>query len=374
LGVVTRVPFLDLGRQVAAIRDELDAAIASVLESGRFVGGGPVEQFEREFASWCGTSHAVAVASGTDAITIALQAVGVGPGDEVITVANTCVPTVVGIEQSGAVPVLVDALPESMTIDPAQVAEAIGPRTRALVPVHLYGRCADMDPLLQLAREHALKVVEDCAQAHGAAYRGRRAGTMGHAAAFSFYPTKNLGGLGDGGAVITMDERIARAVRQLRTYGETRQYDSVRNGGRNSRLDALQAATLSVKLRHLDGWNTRRRAIATRYHEAVVATGLSPPVSPSDGVHAYHLYVIPVSNRGTFRSGLAESGVETLVHYPRAVHEHPAYAHLANPGRLEASERLCREVVSLPLYPELSDAEVDAVIAAFTAASVSRLA
>jgi dTDP-4-amino-4,6-dideoxygalactose transaminase len=361
LGVVTRVPFLDLGRQVAAIRDELDAAIASVLESGRFVGGGPVEQFEREFASWCGTPHAVGVASGTDAITIALRAAGVGPGDEVITVANTCVPTVVGIEQSGAVPVLVDALPESMTIDPEQVAEAVGPRTRALVPVHLYGRCADMDPLLELAREHDLRVVEDCAQAHGASYRGRPAGTMGDAAAFSFYPTKNLGALGDGGIVVTSDDGIASAARQLRSYGETRQYESVRGGGRNSRLDTMQAAVLSVKLRHLDAWNARRREIATRYDEAVAEAGFAAPRTPSDYVHVRHLYVIVVSARDSFQTQLAKGGVETLVHYPRAIHEHSAYLRLKRVGSLEGSECLARSVVSLPLYPELTDDEVEIV-------------
>jgi dTDP-4-amino-4,6-dideoxygalactose transaminase len=367
LGVVTRVPFLDLGRQVAAIRDELDAAIASVLESGRFVGGGPVEQFEREFASWCGTPHAVGVASGTDAITIALRAAGVGPGDEVITVANTCVPTVVGIEQSGAVPVLVDALPESMTIDPEQVAEAVGPRTRALVPVHLYGRCADMDPLLELAREHDLRVVEDCAQAHGASYRGRPAGTMGDAAAFSFYPTKNLGALGDGGIVVTSDEGIASAARQLRNYGELRQYDSVRGGGRNSRLDTMQAAVLSVKLRHLDVWNARRRVIAARYHDAVAGAGLAIPSNPPGDVHAYHLYVVSVAGRDAFRLRLADEGVETLVHYPRAIHQHPAYEQVRRAGSLGISEDLAGSVVSLPLYPELTDDEVETVQAVLSA-------
>jgi dTDP-4-amino-4,6-dideoxygalactose transaminase len=371
LGVVTRVPFLDLSRQVAALRDELDAAIAVVLDSGRFVGGEPVERFERQFAEWCGVPHAVGVASGTDALTLALRAVGVRPGDEVITVANTCVPTVAGIEQSGATPVLVDALRESMTIDAERVVEAIGPHTRAIVPVHLYGRCADMDPLLDLAREHDLKVVEDCAQAHGAEYRGKRAGTMGDAATFSFYPTKNLGALGDGGAVVAKDEDVASAVRQLRSYGEAHQYHSVRAGGRNSRLDTLQAAVLSVKLRHLDDWNARRRAIAARYHKALAAAGLPVPAGQSDGEHVYHLYVVPVVDRDAFRRRLAKSGVETLVHYPHAVHEHPAYERLAKPGRLERSERLCREVVSLPLYPELTDGEVDAVIAALTAAPVA---
>ena len=364
---MTRVPFLELSRQVTALRDELDAAIAAVLDSGRFVGGEAVERFEHEFAEWCGAPHAVGVASGTDALTLALQAVGVGAGDEVITVANTCVPTVVGIEQTGAIPVLVDASRESMTIDPERVAEAIGPRTRAVVPVHLYGRCADIDPLLDLAREHGIKVVEDCAQAHGATYRGQRAGTMGDAAAFSFYPTKNLGALGDGGAVVTASEDVASTARQLRSYGERRQYDSVRNGGRNSRLDTLQAAMLSVKLGHLDEWNTRRREIASRYDEALVATGISAPGRPADGEHVYHLYVIAHSDRDAFRARLADSGVETLVHYPRAIHQHPGYSQLRGGGSLETSEYLASSVVSLPLYPELTDDEVAIVSGAVSA-------
>ena len=323
---MTRVPFLDLSRQVTALRDELDAAVAAVLDSGRFVGGEPVERFEREFAAWCGAAHAVGVASGTDAITIALQAVGVGPGDEVITVANTCVPTVAGIEGSGATPVLVDVDLETMTIDPERVAAAIGPRTRAIVPVHLYGRCADMDPILDLAREHGLKIVEDCAQAHGATYRGRRAGTMGDAAAFSFYPTKNLGALGDAGAVVTDDDETAAVARSLRSYGETERYDSVRRGT-NSRLDTIQAAFLSVQLRHVDAWTERRRSIA----DALRRRARRPRrlrlrrIRP-DGRHVYHLYVIAVPERDAVREHLADAGIETLVHYPRAVHQHPATA------------------------------------------------
>ena len=362
---MTRVSFLDLSRHVAAMREELDAAIAEVLGSGRFVGGEPVERFEQEFARYCGAAHAVGVASGTDAITLALQAVGVGRGDEVITVANTCVPTVAGIERSGAVPVIVDPSSETMTMDAAHVEEALGPKTRALVPVHLYGRCVDMDPILELARRHDLKIVEDCAQAHGATLGGRPAGTFGDVAAFSFYPTKNLGALGDGGAVVTSHDEFADHARLLRSYGEAQRYESVITG-MNSRLDTLQAALLSVQLRHLDAWTGRRRTIAREYTAALGETEL---VVPGDDVgHAYHLYVVRSSERDAFRQRLFALGVETLVHYPRAVHQHPAYAEIRRGDALQVSEQLANEVVSLPLYPELTDGEVQAVVTAVRSA------
>ena len=360
---MTQIPFLDLSRQITALRAELDAAVASVLDGGRFVGGEPVERFEREFADWCGTAHAIGVASGTDAIAIALQAVGIGVGDEVITVANTCVPTVAGIEGSGATPVLVDADPRTMTIDPERVAAAVGPRTRAIVPVHLYGLCADMDALLAIAREHNLRIVEDCAQAHGASYRNRPAGTMGDAAAFSFYPTKNLGALGDAGAVVTSDAAAAERARILREYGEPRRYESVVRGT-NSRLDTLQAALLSVKLDRVDGWNDVRRAIARRYDAVLTDTDTVPPPAPSDRLHAYHLYVVRVADRDRFRARLLGAGVETLVHYPKAVHQHPAYAGLGARNSLQVSEQLAAEVVSLPLYPEMHDDEIETVTTA----------
>jgi dTDP-4-amino-4,6-dideoxygalactose transaminase len=357
---VTRVPFLDLSRHVAPLRAELDAAVAEVLDGGRFVGGEPVERFEREFAAWVGAEHAVGVASGTDAVELALRAVGVGEGDEVITAANTCVPTIAGIEGAGATPVLVDADTASMTIDPELLASAVTERTAAIVPVHLYGRCADMDGVLAVAAEHGLKVVEDCAQAHGATWADRRAGTMGDAAAFSFYPTKNVGALGDAGAVVTGDAEVAAEVRALRSYGEVERYESVRRGT-NSRLDTLQAALLSVKLRHADSWLARRREIAARYAEAFKETPLESPADPGGGIHAFHLYVVAVPERDRFRSRLSDAGVETLVHYPRAVHENPAYRGISRFGSLAVSERLASSVVSLPLYAELEDDEVAAV-------------
>jgi dTDP-3-amino-3,4,6-trideoxy-alpha-D-glucose transaminase len=339
------VPFLDLSRRVAGLRPELDAAIAAVLDGGRFVLGEQVERFEAEFAAYCGAGHAVGVASGTDAIAIALRAVGVAPGDEVVIPANTCAPTAAGVEAAGAVPVLADVDPRTWTLSAEAAAAVVGPRTRAIVPVHLYGLCADVDAL----RELGLPVVEDAAQAHGAELRGRRAGTLGDAAAFSFYPTKNLGALGDGGAVVTTSAEVAVRARALRAYGERERYRSEEPGW-NSRLDELQAALLRVQLPHLEAWTERRRAIAARY-------GGEEP----DGFrHARHLYVVRTPDRDAFRARLAERGVETLVHYPRAIHEQPAYARLGHPGLAE-SERHVRECVSLPLYPELRDDEVDAV-------------
>lgn len=351
------VPFLDLSRHVAALRPELDAAIAEVLDAGRFVGGEPLERFEREFAAWVGAKHAIGVASGTDAVEIALRAVGIGIGDEVITVANTCVPTIAAIEATGATPVLVDADPATMTIDPGRIATAVGPRTRAVVPVHLYGRCADMDAILGIAAEHGLKVIEDAAQAHGATWAGKRAGTMGDAAAFSFYPTKNLGALGDGGAVATNDDNAADVAKTLRNYGEVSQYDTVRRGT-NSRLDTLQASILALELKHVDAWTERRREIAASYSAAAAEAGLAPPQDPPGGRHVFHLYVLAVSERDAFRQRLAEVGVQTLVHYPRAIHQHRPYEGISRVGDLTASERLAATVVSLPLYSELTDGEV----------------
>jgi dTDP-3-amino-3,4,6-trideoxy-alpha-D-glucose transaminase len=348
------VPFLDLARGVSSLRNELDEAIAGVLDRGRFVLGERVAELESAFASYCGAGEAIGVASGTDAIAIALRAAGVEPGDEVIVPANTCVPTIAGVETAGATVVLADVDPKTWTLDPAAAAAAVTERTRAVIPVHLYGLCADVEGLRGLG----LAIVEDAAQAHGAGVNTRLAGTLGDVAAFSFYPTKNLGALGDGGAVVTNDSRIAAAARSLRTYGERERYNSVRNGW-NSRLDEMQAAILLVKLRRLEEWNERRRAIAERYDEI----SLDRQFVPAGFVHAYHLYVVRSPERNALRRRLAEQGIETLVHYPRAVHQHPAYARLARPG-LDVSEHLASEVLSLPLYPELTEAEVEAVVEA----------
>lgn len=361
------MPFLSLARQVKVLRQELDEAVASVLEAGTFILGPRVEEFERRFADYCGVRHAVGVASGTDALELALRAAGVGPGDEVITAANTCIPTVAAIETAGATPVLADVDEETATIDPAALAGLVTERTRAVVPVHLYGQCADMDPILELAAERGLKVVEDAAQAHGAGYRGRPAGALGDAAAFSFYPTKNLGALGDAGAVVTNDSSVAERVRMLRAYGERSRYDSVAQG-RNSRLDELQAAVLTAKLPHLDERNARRRELASLYTERLATTSLRLPAEAGGRRHAWHLYVVRSPRRDELRAELAAAGIGTAVHYFRAVHQHPAYAHLGT-ADLGRSERLAAEVLSLPLFPELTDDE-----AALVADTVARLA
>jgi dTDP-4-amino-4,6-dideoxygalactose transaminase len=362
--MTTSVPFLDLTRGIVALRGEIDAAIDGVLTAGSLVLGPAVEEFEAAFGRHCGATHAVGVANGTDALTIALQAVGVTSGDEVITAANTCVPTVAAIEAVGATPVLVDVDPGTHTLDPARLSEATGVLTRAIVPVHLYGQCADMAPIVEFARDRGLAVVEDAAQAHGAAYGGRRAGTLGDAAAFSFYPTKNLGALGDGGAVVTNDGAVAERARLLRNYGERQRYESVCTGG-NSRLDALQAAVLTRKLEHLDAWTARRREIADRYLTAFSGHGVGLPAEATDREHVYHLFVLTVDDRDPFRRVLGDRGIQTLVHYPRPIHHHPAYRHLAPANRsLDRCELLSHRVVSLPLYPELRDDEIRQVIEA----------
>ena len=362
-----RVPFLDLAREVGELRPALDGALARVLDSGRFVGGGEVERFERAFAGFCGASHAVGVASGTDAVSIALEAVGVRPGDEVITAANTCVPTVAGIEGARAVPVLVDVDPDTFTLAADRLEGALSSRTRAIVPVHLYGQCADMAPLVDFARAHGLRVVEDAAHAHGAEYEGRRAGTLGDAAAFSFFPTKNLGALGDGGAVVTSDPDVGERARLLRSYGERERFRSLVRG-RNSRLDAIQAALLAARLPYVESWNERRRELAEGYASALAGLDLVLPQEAEGRRHVWHLYVVRSSRRDELRRELAALGVETLVHYPRPVHRHPAYTDLARgDGLLEVSERLAGEIVSLPLSPHLAEAELEAVVEAVAA-------
>jgi dTDP-4-amino-4,6-dideoxygalactose transaminase len=363
------VPFNDLARQSVRYRAELQNVIARVLDAGRYVMGQELDRFEEAFAAYCGTRFAIGVASGTDALTIALQAAGTGPDDEVITAANTCVPTIVGIEGAGARPVLVDCEESTYTLDPALIEEAITPHTRAIVPVHLYGQCAELDRILDLARRNGIKVIEDCAQAHGAEYGGRRAGSFGIAGAFSFYPTKNLGALGDGGAVVTNHPDVAERARLLRNYGERDRFEHILRG-RNSRLDALQAALLTAKLEHLDGWNERRRELAAGYDSALDGSVAVAPVEAERGRHVYHLYVVRVRQRDRFRRALADMGIETAIHYPTPVHRQPAYSDLMPVGRtLATSERLAGEIVSLPLYPELSDEEALQVASAVAVAA-----
>jgi len=311
----------------------------------------------------------VGVASGTDAITIALEALEIGPGDEVVTAANTCVPTIAGIEASGATAVLADVELATGTLDPGRLEEALTARTRAIVPVHLYGQCAELEPILALAESRGLAVVEDCAQAHGALYHGAPAGSLGAAGAFSFYPTKNLGALGDGGAVTTDDAALAERARLLRNYGEQERFTHVLKG-RNSRLDALQAAVLSAKLPFLEERNGRRRAIAARYDEALEGTDTQAPVEAEGRRHAYHLYVVRSPRRDELRARLAERRIETAVHYPLPIHHQPAYRDLVPAGRsLAASEALAAQIMSAPLHPTLSDEEAGYVAAALAESS-----
>jgi len=363
---VTRVPFNDLARAANAQRTEIDAAAARVVGSGWYILGNEGRAFEAEFAETvCGGGHAAGVASGTDAIELALRALGVGPGDEVVTQANTCVPTIAGIERAGATPVLCDVEPDAATMDPESLKAAIGPRTKAVIPVHLYGQCADVDAIRAVA--DAIPIVEDCAQAHLAALRGRPAGTMGDAAAFSFYPTKNLGALGDGGAVASPYHALIERVRLLRAYGQTERYLHVEHGV-NSRLDELQAAILRLRLPLLQAANERRRRIARVYDAALSDTTVRPLAELPDRVHARHLYVVQVADRDRFQAKLDAAGVGTLIHYPRPIHHHPPYAALGNGVPLTNSERLADRIVSLPLFPELTDAEVEYVAARAAAA------
>jgi len=353
-----RVPFLDLASATEPLRAELDAALARSLDESLYVGGAAVAEFERAWADFCGVEHSVAVGSGTAALELALRGAGLGAGDEVLVPANTCVPTVAAIESSGATPVLVDAHPDTWTLDPDRLADARSARTRAIVPVHLYGRGADLEAIGAFAREHELVVVEDAAQAHGL----EGVAEASAAAAFSFYPTKNLGALGDAGAIVTNDDAVAAHARRLRSYGEDERYHSV-EPGTNSRLDTMQAAVLLAKLGHLSAWNERRRQLAARYHELLVDLPLELPAWDDGSV--WHLYVVRVADREAFRAALRAGGIGTAVHYPRAIHQHPAYARL---GRdLPVAEALAREVVSLPLHPELRDAEQDAVVDAIRA-------
>ncbi|MBM3778569.1 MAG: DegT/DnrJ/EryC1/StrS family aminotransferase [Acidimicrobiia bacterium] len=366
------VPYLDLRAQYRSIRDEVAPAVARVLESGQFVLGPEVEAFEREFAAWCGSRDAVAVNSGTSALHLALLACGVGPGDEVITVPFTFVATVAAIEYAGARPVLVDVDPGCGTMSPEALERAITPRTKAIVPVHLFGQPADMAPILDVARRHGVRVIEDAAQAHGAEYRGRRCGAMGDIGCFSFYPGKNLGACGEGGALVTGDPAIAARVRLLRSWGEERRYEHLHKGF-NYRMDAIQGAILRVKLRHLDGWTDARRERAGRYGRVLTGTAASPLREAPDRRHVFHIYAVRVPHRDAWRAHLAAHGVQTGVHYPIGVHEQPAYRDLGyRHGDFPASEALADEVLSLPIFPELTDAQMDRVAGLFRAGLPSR--
>jgi len=348
------------GLNYHAHKAEIDAAVVRVMEKGWYILGEQVAAFEREFAAYLGVAHAVGVANGTDALHVALRACGVGPGDEVITVSHTAVATVAAIELCGAVPVLIDVDPVHYTMMPDRLAAAITARTRAIIPVHVYGRPAELDQITAVARRHGLLVIEDCAQSHGADYRGKKAGWIGDIATFSFYPTKNLGALGDGGMVVTNDASRAEQAGLVRQYGWKDRYVSS-IPGMNSRLDELQAAILRVKLRHLDAENARRRQIAARYTSLLEGANVGLPESPAAHPgHVYHQYVIQIKDRDTVRENLDRQGIHTLIHYPVPIHLQPAYAgKIRCAGPMENTERLARSILSLPMYPELTDAQVD---------------
>ncbi|MDZ7361446.1 MAG: DegT/DnrJ/EryC1/StrS family aminotransferase [candidate division KSB1 bacterium] len=358
------IPFLDLSRQYVAMKNEIDAAIARVFRRAWFILGEEVEVFEQEFANYLGAQHGVGVGSGTEALHLALLACGVAPGDEVITVPNTAVPTISAISFANAVPKLVDIDPNTFTMDVRQVESAITSRTKVLMPVHLYGQTAEMKPLLDIARKHNLRVVEDACQAHGATYDGQRAGTLGDAGCFSFYPSKNLGAYGDGGFVCTNDPEIDQRLRLLRNYGQTKRYYHATKGF-NSRLDEMQAAVLRAKLVYLDRWNTSRRELAKKFDGLLQDLPITLPKVATWGNHVFHLYVIRTPQRDQLCSFLAERGIQTIIHYPVPVHLQEAYRDLNVPaGALPEAEKAAREIVSLPFYPEMRGDEIELLVAA----------
>ena len=357
-----QIPFLDVGAAYKELKPEIDAAIARVLDSGWYILGPEVEAFEAEYAAYCQAKHAIGLANGLDALHLALLAMGVGPGDEVIVPSNTYIATWLAVSQCGAVPVPVEPVEATYNIDPARIEAAITPRTKVILPVHLYGQPADLDPILAIARKHDLRVLEDAAQAHGARYKGRRIGAHGDAVAWSFYPGKNLGALGDGGAVTTNDPGIAERLMVLRNYGSKVKYVN-EVAGYNSRLDPIQAAVLRVKVPYLDVWNERRKRIANHYLQGLKETGLKLPFVPDWVDPVWHLFVVRHQQRETVQKELAKAGVSTLIHYPIPPHKQEAYARGAmSKDAYPLSTNLANEVLSLPMGPHLDTASVEQVI------------
>ena len=361
-----RVPLVDLQAQYSTIKEELRESVLRVLDSQHYIQGPEVEAFEQEFAAACETPYAIAASSGTAALHLALAALGIGPGDEVVTVSHTFIATAESISDTGATPVFVDIDPATYLMDPARLEAAITPHTRAIVPVHLYGQMADMDALIAIGARYGIPVIEDACQAHGASYRGRRAGSIGLAGCFSFYPSKNLGAIGEAGAIVTSSPELATAMRTLREHGQSERYihDVV---GFNYRMAEIQAAALRVKLPYLTHWNACRRAHARRYNQALSRLPLVTPFEEATGDAVYHLYVVRVEDREAFRASLATQGIDTGVHYPVPVHLQRAYAALGyRPGALPITEAHAQQIVSLPMYAELTDAQIDAVVSAIT--------
>jgi dTDP-4-amino-4,6-dideoxygalactose transaminase len=361
------IPFVDLKAQYRAIQDEVRQAMAEVLEHACFILGPPLEVFEKALAQFCAAKHCIGVANGTDAIHLMLRAAGIGPGDEVIVPAMTFVATALGVTQAGASPVLVDVHGKDALLDANQIIRAVTPRTKAILPVHLYGRCADMDAIHAVAASHGLLVFEDAAQAHGATYQGKPAGSLSHAAAFSFYPGKNLGAYGDGGAITTNDDRLAERLRLLRNWGSKRKYHH-EEFGLNSRLDTLQAAILHVKLRHLPRWNELRRQHAAVYDRLLSQRpNYVRPVETRGKTSVYHLYVVRCQDRDAQLARLAANGVHGGIHYPFALHQLNVYRHLAAGGAtFPQAEAWAAECLSLPMFPELTDEQIAFVVKCLT--------
>ncbi|MFC1979981.1 DegT/DnrJ/EryC1/StrS family aminotransferase [Chloroflexota bacterium] len=347
------IPLLDLKSQYASIKDEIDVAIQNTVNQGQFILGHNVEAFEEEFAAYCGAKYCVGVSSGTSALFLALVACGIEEGNEVITTPNTFIATALAISYTRAKPIFVDIDPETYNIDVSQIEEKITSRTKAIVPVHLYGQPADMDPIIKLAQRYGLKVIEDACQAHGAEYRGGKTGSIGDCGCFSFYPTKNLGAYGDGGAVVTNDSGVTSKIATLRNYGQyARYYHDLL--GYNARLDEIQAAILRVKLRHLDNWNERRRRNANYYNELLSDAAIVLPKEADYAKHIYHLYVVRSKNREKLQLHLSREGIVTLIHFPIPIHLQKAYASLQyRRGDFPVAEESANEVLSLPVYPEM---------------------
>jgi len=364
------IPLVGLFAQYQQIKAEVDLAIEQVINSSAFVGGEEVQSFEKEFAAYCEVDHCVGVANGTDAIYLALRSLGIGQGDEVITVSHTFIATAEGITLTGAKPVFIDIKEDTMLMDPSLLGAAITSRTKAIIPVHLYGQTCEMDEILRIARKHKLKVVEDAAQAHGARWKGRRAGSMGDVACFSFYPGKNLGAFGDAGGVVSNDKAITDRLRMIANHGSTTKY-SHEVEGVNSRLDGLQAAILRIKLRRLDEWNAKRRQHASYYDNELRKSTLTPVSVHLDAEPVWHLYVVRTSDREELQNRLTDAGIATGIHYPTPLHLQPAYSYLEiEPGTLPVTERIAKEIVSLPMYPELTTADLEAVVKTATSAPI----
>ncbi|UPK30535.1 DegT/DnrJ/EryC1/StrS family aminotransferase [Bradyrhizobium sp. 195] len=366
------IPFLDLKEQYSQIKPEIDAAVARVVSSGHFVLGPEVTAFEERFADYCKTAHCRAVNSGTSALHLALLAAGVGPGDEVITVSMTFVATTAAILYSGAKPVFVDVDPVTWTMDPGLIEAAITPRTKAILPVHLHGLMSDMDPIMEIARRYGLVVIEDAAQAHGAEYRGRRAGSIGDLGCFSFYPGKNLGAFGEGGAVVTDRPEFARRVSLLRDWGQEAKYDHV-IPGYNYRMDEIQSAILNVKLDYLERWTEARRSLAERYNELLSELPFARPRPPSHSRHVYHVYSIRLQRRDDALTSLRDASIGAGIHYPIPVHLQKAYAELGyQAGDLPVTEMLANDFLSLPIYPELLPDRATEVVSTLRSAGALR--